>query len=378
MPTAKEAVPAAAVAAQAATEAEKSPIRTGDKAPDKPSRINPIWWLAVALGGWIGGLAAWKFNKAKQPAISRYMLYGGIGWSALQVFVTSIIVFSTVIAPSIGTRLQQGKTPPPVSGVNITQPSGPTRSPSASPSLPGTPDGATTTAQAAGSTASGEETLEVKPPAPIIQPRPTYQTTALVTQSLQPSNTDQTVKYEDKVAVTVPGGALKQQDTVTISSVTNAPGWDYAERNDVGIYSISFSGSATFDKPLVLEFAYDPSQIGSQTSGQPEFGASYLADDGKTWIDMPASADASRRKVVVSTPHASIWRWWWYGGSSKLFQYGKFDVRYWDTDFAASAWTQKEEDEMQALKMKRTADNLTAEEKIQLNDLIKKYNVIIP
>jgi len=358
----EEAVPAAAATATAVAEATKPQAATTGKVAGKPAGVNPLWWVAVALGGWIGGLLGWKFNRAKQPAVSKYMLYGGIGWSALQVFVAAIIVFSTVVAPAIGTRLQQSKTPPPESGLTATQPSGQTQTPSA------------TTAQPAGSTAPKEETLEVKPPAPVAPSQPTYQTTALVTQTLQPSNTDQTVKYEDKVAVTVPGGALKQQDSVTISSVAGAPGWDYSERNDVGIYSISFTGSATFDKPLTLEFAYDPAQIESQTSGQPEFGASYLDSDGKTWIDMPASADQSRRKVVVSTPHASIWRWWWYGGSSKLFQYGKFDVRYWDTDFAASAWTQKEEDLMRALKNKRTADNITPEEKIQLSELIKKYN----
>jgi len=344
------------------------------KVSGKPAGVNPLWWLAVALGGWIGGLVAWKFNRAKQPALSRYLLYGGIGWSALQVFVASIVVFSMVIAPTIGTRLQQSKATHPESGATATQPSGQTQAPSTSAPSTRTSGSTTTTTPPAGSTAPKEETIEVKPPTPVAPPRPTYQTTALVTQTLQPSNTDQTVKYEDKVAVTVPGGALKQQDSVTISSVAGAPGWDYSERNDVGIYSISFTGSATFDKPLTLEFAYDPAQIESQTSGQPEFGASYLDSDGKTWIDMPASADQSRRKVVVSTPHASIWRWWWYGGSSKLFQYGKFDVRYWDTDFAASAWTQKEEDLMRALKNKRTADNITPEEKIQLSELIKKYN----
>ncbi len=51
--------------------------------------------------GWIGGLAAWWKNKKQAPQASRYLLFGGIGWSAVQGFLAVILVAVLIITPAV-------------------------------------------------------------------------------------------------------------------------------------------------------------------------------------------------------------------------------------------------------------------------------------
>ena len=71
----------------------KKVVAVPAKSPEGSAGVNPLWWVAVVIGGWVGGLLAWLLNKDKQPTMSKYMLFGGIGWSVLQVFVAVIVVF---------------------------------------------------------------------------------------------------------------------------------------------------------------------------------------------------------------------------------------------------------------------------------------------
>ncbi|OGX14722.1 MAG: hypothetical protein A2351_02295 [Omnitrophica bacterium RIFOXYB12_FULL_50_7] len=223
-----------------------------------------------------------------------------------------------------------------------------------------------------------EETIEIKVPAPTPRPLPsppTYKTSALVTQTLHPSAKEQTIKYEDKVVVVVPGGGLKKQDTLTISAVSNAPEWNYINRSDIAVYDISFAVNHTFDQPLTFEFAYDPTAA-TQAGEEKSPGVAYLESDGKTWTDVPVRVDLQRQKVIVTTPHNGLWRYYWHYGTSSVLETEYFEVRYWLSDFAVSAWTQKEQDEIDALKKKRTTGPLTDKEKARLNELIKRYDAL--
>ncbi len=218
------------------------------------------------------------------------------------------------------------------------------------------------------------ETIERKPPKPTPKPalsRPAYQTSTLITQPLKPSSRDQTVKYEERVAVIVPGGGLKEQDTLTISSVSDAPVWNYLRRGDIAIYDITFKQQHTFDKPLTFEFAYDSSQLGAETAPEQVLGVAYLESNGKTWTDVPVRVDRQRQKVIVSTSHNGLWRFFSRYGSSS-FMKGIFEVRYWRDDFQSSSWTPNEQALLESLKSKRTAGTLTANEKKRLQNMLDR------
>jgi len=367
-PVVKEAATGATAKAVAPAPVVKEPVASTVSATAEQTGVNPLWWLAVVFLGWIGGLIAWLLNKEKQPATSKYMLYGGIGWSALQAVVALIVLVSTVIAPAAGPWLQKFKPSAPKVGITAPSTTGDAQPPAVT----------TPSTQAAVKTGPKEETIEIKVPDLVpkpLPPQPTYQTSTLITQPLQPSDKPQTVKYEDKVAVIVPAGGLKEQDTLTISAVSGAPEWNYINRSDIAVYDISFAVNHTFDKPLTFEFAYDPAAA-TQSGEEQSPGVSYLESDGKTWTDVPVSVDEQRQKVVVATPHNGLWRYYWHYGTSSVLEAEYFEVRYWLSDFVASAWTQKQQDEMDALKKKRTADNLTDADKTRLAELVKKYNTL--
>ena len=98
MPVRKELPQTALEKKQAATpEVKASPQ------PGLPTilGVNVLWYVAVLFLGWIGGLIAWWKNKKQAPQASRYLLFGGIGWSAVQGVLAVILVAVLIITPAL-------------------------------------------------------------------------------------------------------------------------------------------------------------------------------------------------------------------------------------------------------------------------------------
>jgi hypothetical protein len=53
----------------------------------RPTSVNPLWWLAPILVGWIGGLIAWLVNRDVDPRTARNMLITGIAISVVSVIL---------------------------------------------------------------------------------------------------------------------------------------------------------------------------------------------------------------------------------------------------------------------------------------------------
>jgi len=113
-PAGSQPVPVVTAAA-APVISEETPLRTaGEKhqapkpdiiaarEPDVPTLggVNVLWYVAVFFFGWIGGLTAWWKNKQQAPRTARYLLFGGIGWSALQSVLAVILVVALIMPPS--------------------------------------------------------------------------------------------------------------------------------------------------------------------------------------------------------------------------------------------------------------------------------------
>jgi len=374
LPVEKDKVEAASVA-QSAKSVEpvaltgtpvSEPAKTRIVQPGVKQPVSNLWWLLPLLFTWIGGVIAGLLTRDREPKKALNMFLTGLGMT----FVHGIVIIA-ILAGSVPPTPEQ----PPTTG-KAQLPMGITTTPTTGETQP--PAVTTPSTQAAVKTGPKEETIEIKvpeltPKAP--PPPPTYQTSTLTTQPLQPSDKPQTVKYEDKVAVIVPAGALKEQDSLTISAVSNAPEWNYINRSDIAVYDISFAVNHTFDQSLTFEFAYDPAAA-TQSGEERSPGVSYLESDGKTWTDVPVSVDEQRQKVVVATPHNGLWRYYWHFSTSSELQTPYFKVRYWLSDFTASAWTRKQQDELDTLKKKRTADNLTATDKTRLAELTQRLNAL--
>jgi len=54
--------------------------------------VNPLWWLAPVLVGWIGGLVAWLVNRDIDPRVARYMLLAGI----VSSIVAAVLLFGVL------------------------------------------------------------------------------------------------------------------------------------------------------------------------------------------------------------------------------------------------------------------------------------------
>lgn len=95
---------------RADTEIKQAPLSdiNGAAQPGLPTvmGVNILWYIGVLLLGWIGGLAAWWKNKKQAPQASRYLLFGGIGWSAVQGVLAVIMVAALVITPAIRSGTQ--------------------------------------------------------------------------------------------------------------------------------------------------------------------------------------------------------------------------------------------------------------------------------
>ena len=58
----------------------------------RPTSVNPLWWLAPVLVGWIGGLVAWLVNRDIDPRVARYMLLAGI----VSSIVAAVLLFGVL------------------------------------------------------------------------------------------------------------------------------------------------------------------------------------------------------------------------------------------------------------------------------------------
>jgi len=291
-------------------EAATSPAAAPAAAVSSGSKgINPLWWVAVFFLGWIGGLIAWLKNKDTVPAMSRFMLYGGIGWSALQILVAGIFLFTAVIAPAIGNYASiiedriAARTTSADAGAETAAPR--------AVFAPEQPDSTTVGADdaaPAGGPAQEDIVIDVPEPVPQATPEPPdYQTTTLVTKKVEPSAEKQVVGYEDEVTVKIPANALEEPQQLTISVVTNAPS-PGAEEGQSAVYDISFEKQQQFPAELEMVFSYETADSSNESADEAAPAISYWDEEAGSWIPMPFSVDSENHTLTVLTDHNGLWK----------------------------------------------------------------------
>lgn len=110
------------------------------------------------------------------------------------------------------------------------------------------------------------------------------------------------------VKVTVPGALLDASQTLAVKM---RPDTDLdkplAEMQTIGVYEITLGTQQTFDKPLVLEFAYDAASLGEGAADGKNLWVMYWDEARARWARTEAQVDAARQKIVVQTGHLSTW-----------------------------------------------------------------------
>ena len=109
-----------------------------------------------------------------------------------------------------------------------------------------------------------------------------------------------------KVRVTIPSGLLQTPQALQIVPTSQMPvNLPIPDMQAVGLDNISFQAAQTFDKPLVIEFPYDASTLGSDAADGKNLCASYLDEVRNECVRVEATVDKTRQKIAVTTDHMS-------------------------------------------------------------------------
>jgi antitoxin component YwqK of YwqJK toxin-antitoxin module len=130
----------------------------------------------------------------------------------------------------------------------------------------------------------------------------------LASKTLEPSGQEQTVSYKDEVRVVLPGGTLKAKESVSISSIENAPPTNMKHLAELSCFDVSVGKTRVFEKPVTLEFAYDPEKVKGELPPEDGLLAGYWDEDAQVWRVMPVVVDTEKKVARVQTMHLCPWR----------------------------------------------------------------------
>jgi len=157
-----------------------------------------------------------------------------------------------------------------------------------------------------------------------------------LSQTINPSDQPQTVSYQDTVKVTLPGGLLKEPQTLTIAKVDGLPGKEIPFLKSGDQYEISLGDIHTFVENVTIEMAYDPASITEGVSPLDQLIVTSWNETRRMWERAEFEVDESSNLVVAKTKHLSIWSLW-YGfqkGMKPKFldknsASGSCEIRFW-------------------------------------------------
>jgi len=300
LPAKKEKVGAAPVVQEEKSVEPKTieNLSVTDAAAAGQAKVSWLWWIPPIVLGWIGGLISWLACKASAPKTARNMLMGGIGMSVLQGTVVLILIISLVAGSISHTRQSPVVTqreqstpastekPPTVSQESVTSPTEQQQP------------------------AENENIIEVMPTrklTPLPQPiSPSYSLNTLWSQNLQPSEEEQTISYGDNLTIVVPAGGLKEDQSLTISEVTNPPKAGKYEAQ-LAVWDISFEKQHEFDSNLTIKFYYNPSILLEVVSPM-SLEVAYFDTETQSWIPAPSTVDVETNSIVLQTTHNGLWQ----------------------------------------------------------------------
>jgi hypothetical protein len=139
----------------------------------------------------------------------------------------------------------------------------------------------------------------------------------LYSQTVSPSNSDQTISYQDKLNIILPSGVLSNSQTLTISEPTKKLPAPSKLRTLLGEYDISLGDQHQFDQNLLIEFSYDPKELDPKIPASEQLTAGYWDADNQVWVQVPSTVDETRNVISIPTDHLSMYGFFsWAAGYS--------------------------------------------------------------
>ena len=131
--------------------------------------------------------------------------------------------------------------------------------------------------------------------------------TPLISETLSPSDSPQTVAYQNRIKVTIPGGLLKDSRKLTISSIDDPPPPNDEGFTQGAVYDISLDGLSQFDEDILIEFPYVPTGLEGKYPAAALNWVEFFEPSKAIWYPVPSTMDPQRKTVIVRTRHLSTY-----------------------------------------------------------------------
>ncbi len=130
----------------------------------------------------------------------------------------------------------------------------------------------------------------------------------LVEQKIEVSDKDQTVKYEDEIAVTVPFGLIDKEQTLSIYSVKGMPEEEGIKQ--LGAYDVSMSETNEFDGYMEVTIKYNPADLPAGADPSKDLFCMYLDEASNEWKGLPYTVNAADNTMTIYTNHFTTFAPW--------------------------------------------------------------------
>ena len=285
--------------------AASEPAKTRLVPPGVKQPVSNLWWLLPLLFTWIGGVIAGLLTKGRDPKKALHMFLTGLGMT----FVHGIVIIA----------LLAGSAPPPPGQ----PPASSTDQTSSVTSAAGRqPSASAANQQASGTTAAGKtqvgqtavatngQVIDVMAQPKTIpypsSPIPDYKLVPISTQAVQPSDKEQSLNCGDILQVIIPGGELKEQQNLVVSSVDNSPPCSPGETR-LAVYDISFEKQHEFNSNLAFKFKYDSALIKGDRPPEMALGVACFDNITQHWLPVASKVDSTAGTITALTRHNGLW-----------------------------------------------------------------------
>ncbi|CAG0953890.1 hypothetical protein ANRL3_00424 [Anaerolineae bacterium] len=175
-------------------------------------------------------------------------------------------------------------------------------------------------------------------------PRPTqFPSTPVARQSLAPSTSPQTVNWNDRVSITIPGDLLTQPAIVSIGTVDHSPAPLIQSMRALATYSIGLDAQVKETKPITVELAFNPKDIDSDIVVDEALSLAVWNAESGDWMAIPSQVDGRRNVVQAQvkllslqpspTPSARP-----VGNAKLVIQPQRRDESFWTLIYVARGW----------------------------------------
>ncbi len=134
-------------------------------------------------------------------------------------------------------------------------------------------------------------------------------TTPLVSKSLSPSSTEQTVNYNDEIVVTIPSGILDATRTLSISKVENAPINSISPFSEGFAFDVSIDGLEALNDYIEIKVKYNPELLNPDYTAEEQLIPMRWNEYENFWLPLAYKIDPINHTLSLYTNHLTLIEW---------------------------------------------------------------------